>query len=166
MVSPPPLNPTIGVDLDGDGISTLLLPGVGYNGFGRDGIKAGNLRSLVDQYNATYPTTVTGRRTPQNQVVPAVRLPENFSNGDTFISTDIRLSRVFRIRERTKLSVMAEGFNIFNIANLSGYGGGLNTLAAAGQVQAATFGQPTVRTAQVFGTGGPRAFQFGARLSF
>jgi hypothetical protein len=53
---------------------------------------------------------------------------------------------------------MAEAFNLFNIANLSGYGNGL--------VQTAAFGQPTVRAAQIFGSGGPRAFQFGARLSF
>jgi hypothetical protein len=53
---------------------------------------------------------------------------------------------------------MAEAFNLFNIANLSGYGNGL--------VQTAAFGQPTARRAQIFGSGGPRAFQFGARLSF
>jgi hypothetical protein len=157
MVSAPPLNPTIGVDIDGDGISTLLLPGVGYNGFGRDGIDEGNIRALVDNYNKIYPTSVTGRRTPQNQVVPVITLPASFSNGDSFISTDIRLSRIFRIRERTKLTFMAEGFNMFNIANLSGYSGNLS---------ASTFGQPNVRSSQTFGTGGPRAFQFGARLSF
>jgi len=164
MVSSPPLNATIGVDLDGDGISTLLLPGMGWNDFGRS-VDANRLRSLVADYNAVYPTSVTLKRTPQNQVVPAIKLPDSFDNGDTFFSTDIRLSRVFRIRERTKLSFMAEAFNLFNIANLSGYGSGLNALATTG-VQAATYGQPTVRTAQVFGTGGPRAFQFGVRLSF
>jgi hypothetical protein len=30
----------------------------------------------------------------------------------------------------------------------------------------ATFGQPTARSDQVFGSGGPRAVQLGARLTF
>jgi hypothetical protein len=30
----------------------------------------------------------------------------------------------------------------------------------------ATFGQPTTRASQVFGSGGPRAFQIGARFTF
>jgi hypothetical protein len=63
-------------------------------------------------------------------------------------STDVRLTRVFSIKERVKRQFMAEAFNLFNIANLSGYGNGL--------VQTAAFGQPTVRAAQIFGSGGPR----------
>jgi hypothetical protein len=53
---------------------------------------------------------------------------------------------------------MGEAFNLFNIANLSGYSGNLSNPA--------TFGQPTRRFDQVFGSGGPRAFQFAARISF
>ncbi|PYV16056.1 MAG: hypothetical protein DMG07_08510, partial [Acidobacteria bacterium] len=156
MVSAPPLNPTIGVDLTGNGVSTLVLPGVEYNGFGR-GTDVSHLIALVDDFNKTYPTSVTGKRTPANQVIPRITLPNAFSNGDAFFSTDLRLTRVLRIRERTKVTVMAEGFNVFNVANLSGYSGNLT---------ASTFGQPNVRTSQTFGTGGPRAFQFGARLTF
>jgi hypothetical protein len=156
MVSSPPLNPTIGVDLTGNGVSTLVLPGAGYNGFGRN-IDESHLRALVDDYNKKYPTSVTGKRTPQNQVVPSITLPAVIDNGDAFFSTDLRLTRIFRIKERTKITFMAEGFNVFNVANLSGYSGNLT---------ASTFGQPNVRTSQTFGTGGPRAFQFGARLSF
>ena len=61
---------------------------------------------------------------------------------------------------------IGEVFNVFNIANLEGYSGTLNALVPAGQTQAATFGQPTTRVSQVFGTGGPRAFQVAARISF
>ena len=56
------------------------------------------------------------------------------------------------------LLVFGEVFNVLNIANLSGYSGNLQ--------QPAAFGQPTSRATQIFGSGGPRAFQFGVRLAF
>ena len=107
-----------------------------------------------------------GARTPQNQVIPLIYLPDKFSNGDPFFSQDVRLTRQIRLSEKRQLSLIAEGFNIFNIANLSGYGSGLNALVQPGQVQQATFGLPSNRVNQIFGTGGPRAFQFAARLNF
>ncbi len=107
-----------------------------------------------------------GARTPQNQVIPLIYLPENFSNGDPFFSQDVRLTRVVMIREKVKLSLIAEGFNVFNIANLSGYGSGLNSVAAPGTIQQATFGQASNRVNQIFGTGGSRAVQFAVRLTF
>ncbi|HEX4951244.1 MAG TPA: TonB-dependent receptor [Blastocatellia bacterium] len=189
MRSAPPLNATLGLDVDGDGISRTLLPGIAWNGFGR-GSSADDIRKAVEAYNADVrakakplPANATaaqiaactlfvdgvrmcGARTPQNQVMPLVKLPDNFSNGDPFFSQDVRLTRIIRFSERFRLSVIAEGFNIFNIANLTGYGSGLNPLAAPGAVQQATFGQPGDRVNQIFGTGGPRAFQLAARFNF
>jgi hypothetical protein len=49
-------------------------------------------------------------------------------------------------------------FNAFNYANLGGYSYDLTNPAS--------FGVPTSRAGQVFGSGGPRAFQIGARLEF
>jgi hypothetical protein len=60
-------------------------------------------------------------------------------------------------RERWRLSLIGEAFNLYNAANLSGYSGDL-----AGPA----FGQPASRVTQVFGSGGPRAFQLGARVDF
>jgi hypothetical protein len=51
-----------------------------------------------------------------------------------------------------------EVFNIFNVANLGGYSFNLSNTS--------TFGQPTNRASQVFGSGGPRAFQLGGRFTF
>ena len=51
-----------------------------------------------------------------------------------------------------------EVFNVFNVANLGGYSFNLNNTA--------TFGLPTNRASQVFGSGGPRAFQVGGRFTF
>ena len=47
--------------------------------------------------------------------------------------------------------------SLFNVANLTGYSNVLNQL---------NYGQPSARPSQVFGTGGPRALQFAARLEF
>ena len=57
-------------------------------------------------------------------------------------------------------------FNVFNIANLSGYSFNLDSAVPAGRPQTYSFGQPTQRITQVFGSGGPRALQLGARFSF
>ena len=189
MRSAPPLNPTLGLDVDGDGISRYTLPGIEWNGLGR-GVGSSAVRDAVAKHNADVvarakpvPANATaaqiaqctvfidgvrycGARTPQNQVIPLIKLPDNFSNGDPFFSQDVRLTRIIMIGEKIRISLIAEGFNVFNIANLTGYGSGLNALAAPGQVQQLTFGQPSDRVNQIFGTGGPRAFQFAARITF
>ncbi len=175
--SAPPSNPNIAIDVDGDGTSMFTLPGIQWNGFGR-GANAGAIRSAVDRYNADVVARgipipagasaavcnliVDGQRrcpprTPRNQVYPIITLPESFSNGDTLLTTDLRLTRNIPIGENVRLSLIAEGFNIFNIANLGGYSENL---------QSTSFGIATNRLNQVFGSGGPRAFQFAARLSF
>ena len=111
-----------------------------------------------------------GVRTPLNQVYPLIYLPADFSNGDPFFSQVLRVTRLIKIHEKVNLSLIAEAFNIFNIANLTGYGSGLNTVANPTtnppQIQLANFGQPSNRVNQIFGTGGPRAFQFAARITF
>jgi len=66
-------------------------------------------------------------------------------------------SRAFQLESGHPHLAIGEVFNIFNIANLSGYSGDLSS---------ATFGQPTSRASNVFGSGGPCAFQFALRLSF
>jgi hypothetical protein len=86
-----------------------------------------------------------------------INLPQNFSTRDSVLSVDLRLTRSFKIRENLRLRLIAEGFNIFNVANLGGYTGDLlNT----------DFAQPTNRGNTIFGSSGPRAFQLAARISF
>jgi len=166
IMSKPPLSATVSsVDLDGDGTDNSLLPGVAFNGFGR-GVGKNELRNLVDQFNKNFSTAATGKRTTRDQVIPALFLPPNFDNGDNYFSQDVRLSRLITIRENFKLTLIGEVFNIFNISNLSGYGASLDPLAAPGQQQAITFGQPSGRIGQVFGSGGPRAFQLAVKFTF
>ncbi len=168
--SPPPLNTIInGLDLDGDGISLTLLPGTTrHNSLGQ-GLSNSGLRDLVAQYNAGVEAatrrvtnadgsvTVIRPRTPFNQIINPIILPERFSNGDSYLTQDVRLTRTINIREGIRLTLIGEVFNLLNIANLTGYSGVLNQ---------PNYGQPSARVAQVFGTGGPRAFQFAARFIF
>ncbi|HXA53210.1 MAG TPA: hypothetical protein VNV86_22990, partial [Candidatus Acidoferrum sp.] len=91
------------------------------------------------------------------QTFPRVTLPSNYELGHVFNSQDVRVTKLFRYRERFELQVFGEVFNLFNTANLSGYE---SNLLAPG------FGQPTARFSNVFGTGGPRSFQLGSRVSF
>jgi hypothetical protein len=151
------------VDLAGSGSSYQTLPGVPYNSF-NFGHGNEDLARLVNDFNSAHPNVANpggrcGARPadPRGQCIPVLRLPQNYSLGDSFSSQDVRLSKVFSYRERYQLKVFVEAFNLFNFANLSGFSGDLTNPG---------FGQPSARIGQVFGSGGPRAFQLGARVSF
>jgi hypothetical protein len=167
--SAPPLNTLlVGLDLDGDGIDRTLLPGTTFNSLGR-GLSVAQLRELVAGYNAdieartrrvTNPdgtVSVIRPRTPANQVLTPIVLPDQLASGDSFITQDLRLTRDIDVGARLRVRLIGEVFNLFNVSNLTGYGGTLNQ---------AGYGQPSARAGQAFGTGGPRAFQFAARLEF
>jgi hypothetical protein len=144
------------VDFNGDGTQDDLLPGTTVNQFGR-GLDQADLETLVQRYNADVAgTTVRINGVPA--VVPPLALPPTYSFGDTFFTIDARLTRSFRIHTTSsRVSVIAEVFNLLNTANLVGYSGALNT---------AGFGQPSGRFTSIFGSGGPRAFQLAARFGF
>jgi hypothetical protein len=153
--SRPPFSAYVsGVDFNGDGTQNDLLPGTRVNQFNR-GLGKADLARLVESYNRE----VAGRRTLGGQTAPRVTLPADYAFNDGFFTQDLRLSRAFPLRrERARLLLFAEAFNLLNVANLVGYSGNLRN--------ATEFGQPGGRFSQVFGSGGPRAFQFGARASF
>ena len=110
------------------------------------------------------------------QPLPLVRDDARFS--DSFNSLDLRLSRKFFFTERVSLEPILEVFNIFNITNVLGvsnvnYSGFSNVLIRdsnnatdAGFLRSSIFGQPVTTAGGVFGSGGPRAFQFAARFTF
>ncbi len=151
---PPFLAYVSGMDFNGDGTVNDLLPGTTVNQFNR-GLGKEDLVRLLQSYNQTF----AGKRTVGGQLAPALTLPTSYSFNDNFFTQDLRLSRTFIIGdERTRLMLFGEVFNLLNTANLVQYSGNLN--------DPASFGQPTARFNQVFGSGGPRAFQLGARLSF
>jgi len=155
MASRSPVMPTIAnLDLDGDGTTTTPIPGVDYNCFNR-GCGEEDLAQAVAAFNQRY----AGARDARNQVIAPLTLPAEYQLGDSFSSQDVRITKTFNLgNSTTKLALFVEGFNVFNVANLSNYSFNLSN--------AATFGQPTQRAQQVFGSGGPRAFQLGGRLTF
>ncbi len=191
MQTGPATSVTLGtLDVDGDGAFVYRLPGTGVISFG-NGLSASDIRKLVDAYNASIPApkdtpAVLIPKGPQRDaigtILPYIVLPDNFSSGDSFLTHDLRLARTVSITEKVKLHLIGEGFNIFNIANLTGFSGALNgyvrptatlntttgaiTITAPGRNPDFTFGQPSGRVNAVFGSGGPRAFQLAARLSF
>ena len=108
---------------------------------------------LVEQFNQTW----AGRRDVFNRLISRLDPPANYCFNDDFHTLDLRLTRSFVFRERWRLSVIGEVFNVYNAANLSGHSANLTSAA---------FGQPTARTTQIFGSGGPRAFELAMRASF
>jgi Carboxypeptidase regulatory-like domain len=151
------------VDLDGDGTTTTPLPGLDFNCLNRSCGKS-DLAAAVDSWNTTY----AGKKDARGQNIPIIGLPSNYSLGDNFSSQDVRATKTFTFKDRWKFSVFAEMFNVFNIANRSGFSYNMNTCTKAGDPTTCSgaFGQATQRVGQVFGSGGPRALQLGARFSF
>jgi hypothetical protein len=166
MQSHPPVAPTIngfnnaGTDVTSGGYTPLLaLLGKGYSGF----ISNSDLRNLVAQYNSTIAGTLTpaGKSAIPGlagQKYPVITLPTDYNLGDIYNSQDLRVSKTFSFRERYRLRLIGEAFNIFNTSNVSNFNFSLTTPSA--------FGQPNQRIGQTFGSGGPRAFQLAARVEF
>src|SRR5579864_393070 len=155
-----PVQPFIGggIDLYGDGSGNdqggVPLPGVGYNQFNISK-GTGALTNAVNAFNQQY----GGKTTPIGQPIPMLTVPSNFSWGRNGTSEDFRVTKKFKLHgERFTAKIFGEVFNAFNYANLGGYSYDLTNPAS--------FGVPTSRAGQVFGSGGPRAFQLGARLEF
>ena len=72
----------------------------------------------------------------------------------------MRVSKKVKITERVSVDLIGEVFNLFNIANLA------YASSAGNLYQPANFGVPSSRAGNLFGSDGPRAFQFAARFSF
>jgi Carboxypeptidase regulatory-like domain len=129
--------------------TTEPLPGIPWDSLNA-GTSKSALAAAVNAFNGSVPAAA--------KLAP----PANYTLAAPIFSQDFRLTKKFTFRERYQLSVMAEMFNTFNIANLI-YGS--YTLDSAYSTSQA-FGQPTARIGQSLGQGGPRAVQLGARISF
>ncbi|MEO8256285.1 MAG: TonB-dependent receptor [Acidobacteriota bacterium] len=143
------------------------IPLLSRNAGGREIASAGDLNSLVRSVNAGG--GVNG------QPLPLVSDSARFN--DRFSSLDLRLSRSFNTGP-VRIEAVAEVFNLFNVANILGtstvnYSGFANVLvrdsndpANAGYLRSSSFGKPVTTAGGVFGSGGPRAMQLAARVTF
>ena len=108
--------------------------------------------------------------------LPTVSNSAKFS--DTFNSVDLRVSRPFNMGKHARIEPILEVFNVFNVTNILGvsnlnYSGYSNVLVrdsadptTPGFLTSSAFGKPVTTAGGVFGSGGPRAFQLAARVTF
>jgi len=168
-------------DLSRTGTFQSYLPGTGEGSVGRTLNSVSDLNRMITAYNtnitnlgddcgADSPTGRCDSNFPGfgDPLVRLALLPEGTQiGGDSVISQDLRLTKTFSFSENLKLDLIGEVFNVFNIANLT-YPGAI-TLSDEGEspdvIRNVVHG-PTARTTSVFGTGGPRAFQFAAKFRF
>ncbi|HTS76670.1 MAG TPA: carboxypeptidase-like regulatory domain-containing protein [Bryobacteraceae bacterium] len=177
MISRAPVMPTVpNIDFNGSGNTSpalsLLDPNLSYHCFNAGCGKA-QLQSAVEYYNLHY----AGQTALNGQKAPYLVLPPNYGLSQPLITQDMRITKEFTYKERYHLAVFGEFFNVLNVANVTvgngnldiaapGFTVGSNGLVNPGPTQAYAFGQPNSRIGQVFGSGGPRAIQVGARFSF
>jgi hypothetical protein len=170
------------VDLSRSGTFQTYLPGTGEGSLGRSVRSVSALNAIIDAYNASVPTlgepcdvdpTVrcdAGDASDPNfffhdPIVRLAHVPDDTLLGsDSLISQDLRITKTFSFSERFKLDLIGEVFNVFNIANLTTGGVQGFTLNEEGNTSNPI--APSERTTSVFGTGGPRAFQFAAKFRF
>ncbi|HVF51644.1 MAG TPA: TonB-dependent receptor [Pyrinomonadaceae bacterium] len=144
------------------------IPSLQRNAGGRLFHTGAELNAFITQVNAAGGV--------RGQPLPFVSPDARFS--DSFNSFDLRVSKVFKIRERVSIEPIGEVFNLFNVTNILGvsnvnYSGFSNVLvrddndpSSPGFMRSSSFGRPVTTAGGVFGSGGPRAFQFAARVTF
>ncbi|MDX6696002.1 MAG: hypothetical protein QOF02_3605 [Blastocatellia bacterium] len=144
------------------------IPSLQRNAGGRLFHTAAELNAYIAELNAAG--GVGG------QPLPLVGDDARFN--DSFNSLDLRITRPFKFGERVRLEPTVEVFNLFNVTNVLGvsnvnYSGFSNVLvrdsndaSSPGFLRSSGFGQPVTTAGGVFGSGGPRAFQFAARFLF
>lgn len=159
-----------------NGSSGARLPLLPRNAIGREISNSSQLNAVIDRWNAlppcpgSYPCLAGGQ---------LQHVPQGLNFSSPLSSLDLRLRKDFTLGEHSRFSLTGEGFNLFNQTNIRGSSNanysGRNI--SIGPYQPAQNGQPA-QTVQAnfyspvstaggfFGSGGPRAFQFAARLEF
>jgi Carboxypeptidase regulatory-like domain/TonB dependent receptor len=136
----------------------------------------GRLFHTPAELNA-FITSVNAGGGIDGEPLPLVSSDARFN--DSFNSLDFRISRSFALNQsRIRIEPLVEVFNLFNATNILGvsnvnYSGFSNVLVrdsetpgSPGYLRSSGFGRPVTTAGGVFGSGGPRAMQIGARVTF
>jgi TonB-dependent receptor-like protein len=170
-----PLNITQGADFSGGvGSGFLRLPGLERNAGNRQVHNGTELNKIISADNADASVIAVRQNAglgcknppggPPNGLICTVDPSLQF--GHPFFTLDFRLVKQFAWKERYKVDVGWEAFNIFNHINILGIAN-TNYAGIQGNLDSGNFGEPLgVTPGGVFGTGGPRAFQFLTRFRF
>lgn len=159
-----------------NGASGSRLPITSRNALGREIKNSNQLNALINTWNAlppcpaAFPCLAGG--TLQN-------VPANINFSSPFSSLDFRLKKDIPFKDRVTLSLIGEAFNILNETNIRGttnnnFAGRNITISpyqppqngAPAQSVQENFYSAVSTAGGFFGSGGPRAFQFAARLAF
>lgn len=145
------------------------VPTLQRNAGGREFHNAQQLNAFIsttDAAGGVYEASANA-----NVILPQVSSRARFN--DAFNSLDFRLDRSINFGDRYSVNLIGEAFNIFNVTNILGvsnlnYSGYANTLSPDPNNPnlSSSFGMPVSTAGGVFGSGGPRAFQLAARLTF
>jgi hypothetical protein len=175
-------------DLDGDGSTQDPLPGTNRGSFGRD-VGVAKLNQLIANFNNSVGTGLTpaaqalidaGLFTRDQLVALGATInggsaispaPSNQVGMDSFVNTDVRISKTFAFKERVRIEPMVEIFNLFNVSNFDSPGNPLTNVldGTVGSINGTT---PSNRFNRYglgsgsFAPGIPRALQFGIRVGF
>ena len=129
-------------------------------------------------YSATTATALTQIRAgnqyaPSNPNGPYAPYGRNTFTGFERLQNDLRLSRLFALRERMSLEFIGEAFNIMNRVNLTGpnrtfynYSSRAAFINAAGAQVSAERLQPNPSFGLASGADAAREFQFAIRFRF
>jgi outer membrane receptor protein involved in Fe transport len=159
-----PVNIVQNADFSGGfGTGFNRLPGLGRNAGNRTVHTGADVNKFIDAANAD-PNVLAVRAAQGLGPIPNVN--PNIDLSHPFFTFDFRLIKRFTFSDRFNLDVGGEAFNIFNHINILGIANS-NFSGLQNNVENPNFGKPLgVTPGGVFGTGGPRAFQFLAKFHF
>jgi len=166
-----------------------VVPGTNIGTFGRGINSISKLNAEITNFNNTF----AGKLTPAGQALvnsglftlaqmqalggviqPLPLAPAGQVLPDSFWATDIRFSKVIRVKELMRIEPYVDCFNVFNKHNWDAPPSGVNTLSgtlsgAQGTINGTLYGERANAfglNAGSFSPGIPRQFQFGLRVTW
>jgi hypothetical protein len=152
------------------GATGSRVPILPRNALAREIKNSDQLNTVIDRWNALPACPAAF---PCNAGGPISHIPAGINFFSPFSSFDLRIRKDTHIHDNVMFSLLGEGFNLFNQvnvrgttnANFAGRNISIGPYSPSAPVQT-NFYQADTIAGGFFGSGGPRAFQFAARLEF